>query len=127
MARKILARLSEIAEGMGLEALRPQLDACRNQLEGGGAFDVAVYGRFKAGKSSLLNHLAGAEALPVGVVPVTAVITRLRYGPEARATVIFRMAPGSRSQQGTWRCTWASGTIRATGRRCQRWKWNCRG
>ncbi len=88
--QEILARISPIAAGLRLEALQPQIGACRNQLQGGGGVDVAVFGRFKAGKSSLLNCLAGAEALPVGVVPVTAVITRLRYGPAARATVSFQ-------------------------------------
>src|SRR5580704_16309577 len=48
---------------------------------------VAVLGRFKAGKSSFLNHFTGRSILPVGVVPVTAVITEIRYGArvEARA------------------------------------------
>ena len=51
--------------------------------------DVAVFGRFKAGKSSFLNHLTGRDVLPIGVVPLTAVITRLRFGPAERATVKF--------------------------------------
>ena len=48
---------------------------------------VAVLGRFKAGKSSFLNHFIGRSILPVGVVPVTAVVTEIRYGAreEARA------------------------------------------
>lgn len=51
--------------------------------------DVAVFGRFKAGKSSFLNHLTGRNVLPIGVVPLTAVITRLRYGGRERAEVRF--------------------------------------
>jgi len=50
---------------------------------------VAVFGRFKAGKSSFLNHLAGRAALPIGVLPLTAIITRLRHGPVERAAVRF--------------------------------------
>jgi GTP-binding protein EngB required for normal cell division len=50
---------------------------------------VAVFGRFKAGKSSFLNHLTGRDVLPIGVVPLTAVITRLRFGPVERATVKY--------------------------------------
>jgi len=33
------------------------------------------------GKSSLLNHVVGADLLPVGVTPITAVPTRIGYGP----------------------------------------------
>jgi ribosome biogenesis GTPase A len=46
--------------------------------------DVAVLGQFKAGKSSFINSLPGQDVVPVGVVPVTTVVTRLRYGPTAR-------------------------------------------
>jgi len=47
--------------------------------------NVAVYGRFKAGKSSFLNHFIGRNILPTGVVPVTSAITTLRYGERDRA------------------------------------------
>jgi len=49
--------------------------------------NVAVLGRFKAGKSSFLNHFLGRDVLPVGVVPVTAVITEIRYGAREEARV----------------------------------------
>ncbi|HTV76121.1 MAG TPA: dynamin family protein, partial [Candidatus Baltobacteraceae bacterium] len=62
----------------------------RKQFNGGShGIDVAVFGRFKAGKSSFLNHLTGRNVLPIGVVPLTAVITRLRFGPSERAEVRF--------------------------------------
>ncbi len=52
---------------------------------------VAVLGRFKAGKSSFLNDFIGcgpaSGPLPVGVVPVTAAVTEIRYGPRERAWV----------------------------------------
>jgi GTP-binding protein EngB required for normal cell division len=51
---------------------------------------VAVLGRFKAGKSSFLNHFTGRSILPVGVVPVTAVVTEIRYGPRDEARVHYR-------------------------------------
>ncbi len=86
----ILNRLAALVEELKLDALRPQVAACRHQLQANGGIEVAVFGRFKAGKSSFLNHLAGGEVLPVGVVPLTAVITRLRFGPVARAEVRFQ-------------------------------------
>jgi GTP-binding protein EngB required for normal cell division len=51
---------------------------------------VAVLGRFKAGKSSFLNDFIGRSILPVGVVPVTAVVTEIRYGAREEARVHHR-------------------------------------
>jgi GTP-binding protein EngB required for normal cell division len=48
---------------------------------------VAVLGRFKAGKSSFLNDFLDRDILPVGVTPVTAVVTEIRYGASERAQV----------------------------------------
>lgn len=42
--------------------------------------DVAVVGQFKAGKSSFINCLLGEQVIPTGFLPVTSVITRVRYG-----------------------------------------------
>jgi GTP-binding protein EngB required for normal cell division len=55
-----------------------------------GALNVAILGRFKAGKSSFLNHLFGKPLLPVGVVPVTTVVTVIEYGPQSRAEIVFK-------------------------------------
>ena len=86
----ILNRVSGLAGELKLAGLQPQIAACRKQFNGGShSIDVAVFGRFKAGKSSFLNHLTGRNVLPIGVVPLTAVITRLRYGPAERAEVRF--------------------------------------
>ena len=86
----ILNRVSGLAGELKLASLQPQIAACRKQFNGGShGIDVAVFGRFKAGKSSFLNHLTGQAVLPIGVVPLTAVITRLRYGPADRAEVRF--------------------------------------
>jgi len=49
--------------------------------------DVAILGQFKAGKSSFLNSLLGKPILPVGAIPVTTSITRLRYGTKEQVTV----------------------------------------
>lgn len=50
---------------------------------------VAVLGQFKSGKSSLINSIIGENILPVGVVPVTAIVTRLQYGIEPKLIVRF--------------------------------------
>jgi len=86
----ILDRIAAVADELKLAGLQPQIAACRNQLRAGNnGIDVAVFGRFKAGKSSFLNHLVGRDVLPIGVVPLTAVITRLRFGTDGRARVLF--------------------------------------
>lgn len=51
-----------------------------------GHFHVTVVGAFKRGKSTLVNALLGAEVLPTGVLPLTAVMVDVVYG-EAGATV----------------------------------------
>jgi len=86
----ILNRVSGLAGELKLANLQPQIAACRKQFNGSShGIDVAVFGRFKAGKSSFLNHLTGRAVLPIGVVPLTAVITRLRSGPAEKVTVRF--------------------------------------
>ena len=53
------------------------------------SFDLVVAGQFKRGKSTLVNALVGAPVLPVGVVPLTSVVTILKYGAEASAEIAF--------------------------------------
>jgi len=85
----ILDRVADLANRFQLANLRPQIAACQRQLGAPERIDVAVFGRFKAGKSSFLNHLAGRAVLPIGVLPLTAIVTRLRHGPVERAVVRF--------------------------------------
>jgi GTP-binding protein EngB required for normal cell division len=82
-----LVRVEAICREFGIDSLRPQLAACAEMLKDGDAVDVAVVGRFKAGKSSFLNSLVGRPLVPVAVLPLTAVVTRLRHGPRDRALV----------------------------------------
>jgi len=51
------------------------------------AMHVAVLGRFKAGKTTLLNGLLHENLLPVQAIPATAVITRVRNGPATTARI----------------------------------------
>jgi hypothetical protein len=53
------------------------------------AVAVAVLGQFKRGKSTLLNALLDAPILPAGRLPLTGVITRLRYGAKPAAVVEY--------------------------------------
>ena len=86
---RLLERLVEIRERYRMESLDPQIEACRRGLRDDGVIDVTVLGRFKAGKSSFLNCVAGQDVLPVGAIPVTSVITILRFGEREQARVRF--------------------------------------
>lgn len=52
---------------------------------------IAVIGQFKRGKTTLINTILGRPLLPVGIVPITAAITRIEYAEDAgdHATVYF--------------------------------------
>jgi len=86
----ILDRLERICRDFALDSLRPNLEASRSALQEEGIIDIAVVGQFKSGKSSFLNCLLGRDLLPVGVLPATAVITRMRFGPAERMIVRFQ-------------------------------------
>ncbi|HVT76437.1 MAG TPA: dynamin family protein [Acidimicrobiales bacterium] len=53
-----------------------------------GRFHISVLGEFKRGKSTLINALLGADILPTGVLPLTAVITEVSFG-DAGAVVEY--------------------------------------
>ncbi len=82
-----IAMLRTVVQRGALESLVPTLAACEALAGAESPLDVAVLGQFKSGKSSLLNAIVGMDLLPVGVLPVTAVVTRLRGGESLRATV----------------------------------------
>jgi GTP-binding protein EngB required for normal cell division len=82
----LLRLLEQIATRNGLVEFRLRIDALAYRLEED-TFEVALFGRVSSGKSSLLNALLGTDALPVGVNPITAVPTKLRYGKTLKAAV----------------------------------------
>lgn len=83
-----LGLASEIAVRYQLPSLRPLIESSR-ALTSRDELSVAIIGRFKAGKSSFLNHFLGRELLPVGVTPVTAVVSEIGYGETEQATVHY--------------------------------------
>lgn len=93
----LLATLERVIREHGLVEFRPLLRSLLERLEER-SFHVAVFGRVSSGKSSLLNALIGAEVLPVGVTPVTAVPTRVRVGSPASLEV--RYATGAHEEVG---------------------------
>ncbi|MGN0702019.1 MAG: dynamin family protein [Lentihominibacter sp.] len=41
---------------------------------------IAVIGQFKRGKTTMINSILGRKLLPTGIVPITAAVTRIKYG-----------------------------------------------
>jgi GTP-binding protein EngB required for normal cell division len=85
-------RLLDLAAALigkyGLEALDDFLESCR-RFAAERAVNVAILGRFKAGKTTFLNDLLGRALLPVGVIPVTSVVTEIEYGKPEKAEIEF--------------------------------------
>ena len=84
---EILGPIRDAVSRFHLVSLQRPLEVCQGLAAKSPLIDVAVLGQFKAGKSSFLNHFIGRTLLPVGVIPVTTVITRISHGPGERAVV----------------------------------------
>jgi GTP-binding protein EngB required for normal cell division len=84
----LLRCIEDLIARHGLVEFRPRIDSLASRLEDNN-LEVALFGRVSSGKSSLLNALLGANVLPVGVNPITAVPTRLQYGNTLRASVTY--------------------------------------
>ena len=65
-----------------LRVLEQRLDQERLQ--------IAVLGQFKRGKSTFINALLGADLLPTGVIPLTAVATFIAWGNAPLVIVHFK-------------------------------------
>jgi GTP-binding protein EngB required for normal cell division len=93
-AVNLLRELARIIGKQGLIELRRPLERLVERVESP-RFEVAVFGRVNSGKTSLLNWWLGGTLLPTGVIPVTAVPTRILRGesPEARVTMAEASAP----------------------------------
>ena len=88
MGVKTLSHLETIVTRWQLVEFRLSIEMIVNRLESP-SYEIAVFGRVSSGKSSLLNHIVGVDALPVGVTPVTAVPTRIVLGEKPGAIISF--------------------------------------
>jgi len=84
----LLAALDELS-GLAGDDDRAALDAVRGRLAGQ-RLRVLVAGEAKRGKSTLVNALLGRALLPVGVTPLTALATTVRYGRDEGVSAVFR-------------------------------------
>jgi ribosome biogenesis GTPase A len=95
MVQDALRTIEVLCRRHEVSALEDFLESCRTFAQEK-TLNIAVLGRFKAGKSSFLNHLLGRPLLPIGVIPVTSVVTEIQWGPHERAEILF--ADGRRDQ-----------------------------
>jgi GTP-binding protein EngB required for normal cell division len=84
----LLQTIETVITRHGMVEFRPRIASLASRLEDNN-LEVALFGRVSSGKSSLLNALLETDVLPVGVNPITAVPTRLRYGSVLRAEVTY--------------------------------------
>jgi GTPase Era involved in 16S rRNA processing len=83
----ILDIIHQACNNLQITTFKRQIEACEHLIGKTPLIDVAVIGQFKAGKSSFINSLIDMRLLPVGVIPVTTVITRIKYGEKERAVI----------------------------------------
>lgn len=84
----VLAKIERVCGRHGITSLDEFIRSCRVFAEER-TLNIAVFGRFKGGKSSFLNNLLGRPLLPVGVIPVTSIVTEIQWGPGERAEIEF--------------------------------------
>jgi ribosome biogenesis GTPase A len=89
ISRHSLEDIRDLCARFSILSLNREIEACQKLLVENPPIDVAILGQFKAGKSSFINSLIGRSILPVGVIPVTTVITRLQYGERERVLVKY--------------------------------------
>ncbi len=87
--KAVLSEIQSACEDFGIHSLQTTVKSIVNYTEQNHYLDFAVLGQFKVGKSTFLNSLTGKNYLPVGNIPVTSIITRLRFGPQEKALVTF--------------------------------------
>ena len=80
--------LLEIAQAERIAGIENKLISLKEKLATG-RLHLAVLGQMKRGKSSLINALLKADVLPTGVLPVTAIITEIRYDESSSATIVY--------------------------------------
>lgn len=88
----LLQELERVITAHGMVEFRPTLESLVQRAESP-ALEIGVFGRVKTGKSSFLNYILQTEVLTVGVTPITAVPTHIRYGIQPLGKIWFAEEP----------------------------------
>lgn len=89
-AKDLLKTIEASCHVFRLDALNKRVQSVKNFIQQNQYLDIGVVGQFKAGKSSFINGYLNKGILPVGTLPVTSVITRIKYGHEEKTTITFQ-------------------------------------
>ena len=81
--------IETIATKQNMVSVLKQLEEIRAACHEKDLFDLLILGQFKAGKSSFINQFLGSNLLPTGVLPVTAIVTRIRFGEKRKAVIHY--------------------------------------
>src|SRR5919202_4319464 len=84
-----LRELLGVAERIGAKTLGAKVNTELVKKLEADRFHLVVVGEFNHGKTTFVNALLGANILPVGVTPTTAVIHHLEYADNPRAEVVY--------------------------------------
>src|SRR3954471_7704515 len=84
-----LKDLLRLADQVGAKSLGLRIGADLVEKLEADRFNLVVVGEFNHGKTTFVNALLGANILPVGVTPTTAVIHPLEYAEAPRAEVVY--------------------------------------
>ncbi|MGC1307219.1 MAG: dynamin family protein [Phormidesmis sp.] len=84
-----LRRLRDFSKRLNLEKSIPQIDSVLERVHNK-IFSVAVVGEFNRGKSTFINALLGREILPSDILPCSATLNRVTYGPKPKVKLILR-------------------------------------
>ncbi len=81
--------IETIATKQNMVSVLKQLEEIRAACHEKDFFDLLILGQFKAGKSSFINQFLGSGLLPTGVLPVTAIVTRIRFGEKLKVVIHY--------------------------------------
>lgn len=93
--KAIIEENGKVLRECGLFELAAQLDKVKQSADRE-RFTIAVTGEFSRGKSSFINKLLGKDILPVGDLPTTAVMTRIRHNPR-EVMAVFDESSGKKT------------------------------
>ena len=88
-AADVLDRILLHARESGNQTLYSSLQEIHQKLITN-RFYLVVLGQFKRGKSTFINSLIGDKLLPTSIVPLTSIVTVLRFGDRPQIEVLFK-------------------------------------
>ncbi|MCX7765785.1 MAG: dynamin family protein [Candidatus Sumerlaeia bacterium] len=86
---KLISLLAVLEKLLDEEQHKNYVSLIRNKLISN-QFYLVVIGQFKRGKSKFINALLGEDLLPTAIVPLTSIITVIRYSERVNIKVIFK-------------------------------------